>query len=188
MGIDFVGRAEGDVDTATVQLPAGGARSEMFVGVRDAAVMLFFELVFNGVRGGIAAEPELLDELFALLVGVELLEGFALFIGDDVGDVLVQPLLPRSFEFLFERGFFRPALLVSKRLSDSFALLVGFGGGFLLRVFSGVLRGRGSLTGIGRFGTVLLCDGRRNNEKKSQAERSDPKTFCTHEIHVLGKM
>ena len=54
-------------------LPAGNAGSVMLVGVGDAPVMLFLEFVFDGVRGGIAAQPELFDELFALFVGFQLL-------------------------------------------------------------------------------------------------------------------
>ena len=78
----------------------------MLVGVRDAAVVLFLVFVLDGVGRGIAAQPELFDELLALLVGVQLLEGFALFIGDDVGDVFVQPLLPGRLQLFLERRFF----------------------------------------------------------------------------------
>ncbi len=70
MGFDFVGRAVSDVDAPAVGLPAGNARSVMLVGVSDAAVVLFLELVLDGIRGGIAAQPELLDELLALFIGL----------------------------------------------------------------------------------------------------------------------
>jgi hypothetical protein len=63
----------------------------MLVGVGDAPVVLFLELVLDGIRRGIAAQPELLDELLALFVGLQALESGALLVGDDVGDVLVQP-------------------------------------------------------------------------------------------------
>ena len=65
----------------------------MFVGVSDAAVMLFFEIVVRKVGIAAAAKPKLLDELLALFVGIELKKGVALFGRDDVGDVLRQ-LLP----------------------------------------------------------------------------------------------
>ena len=42
----------------------------MLVGVCDAAVMLFLKFVLLGVGRGIAAQPELLDELLPLIVGV----------------------------------------------------------------------------------------------------------------------
>ena len=70
MRFDFVGRAVRDVDAAAIGLPAGDAGSVMLVGVSDAAVVLFLELVLYGVGSGIAAQPELLDELLALFVGV----------------------------------------------------------------------------------------------------------------------
>ena len=45
----------------------------MLVGIGDAAVVLFFEFVLFGIGRGVAAQPELLDELLALFVGSELL-------------------------------------------------------------------------------------------------------------------
>jgi hypothetical protein len=63
----------------------------MFVGVGDAAVVLFFEFVLRRAGGGVAAEPELFDEVLALSVGGEPVERAALFVGDDVGDVFVEP-------------------------------------------------------------------------------------------------
>ena len=104
MRFDFVRRPVHDVDAAAVGLPAGDARSVMLVGVRDAPVVLFLELVFFGVGRGIAAQPELLDELLALFVGAQALERCPLLVGDDVGDVFVQPLLIRRFQ-LFAQLF-----------------------------------------------------------------------------------
>src|ERR1700722_6584798 len=74
----------------------------MLVRVGDAAVMLFFEGVFGGIRVGIAALPKLLDELLAFFVGLKVEEGATLFRGDDVNDVLVQPLLVLGVEFFVE--------------------------------------------------------------------------------------
>src|ERR1043165_8423429 len=88
----FVGRTVRNVHAAAVGLPTGDARREILIGVGDAAVVLFLELVFHRVRGGVAAQPEVLDELLALFIGLQPLEGGALFIGDDVRDVLVEPL------------------------------------------------------------------------------------------------
>ena len=65
----------------------------MLIGVGDALVVLVFVFVLDGIRRGVAAQPELLDEIVALFVVAEALEGIALFIGDDVDDVFVQPLL-----------------------------------------------------------------------------------------------
>ncbi len=86
--------------------------------------MLFLELVFDGVGRGIAAQPELLDELLALFVGVQLLEGLALFIRDDVDDVFVEPLLPGGFQLFLERRFLLLDLLFRQRLGDGFAFCV----------------------------------------------------------------
>ena len=104
MVFDFVRRAVRDVDAAAVGLPARDARGVVLVGVGDAAVVLFLELVLDGIGRGVAAQPELLDELLALFVGLQPLEGRALFIGDDVGDVLVQPLAVGSLQLLAELG------------------------------------------------------------------------------------
>ena len=65
----------------------------MLVGVSDALVIFLAILVFVGVGIGIAAAPKLLDKALALIVGLELLEGLPLLIGDDVSDVLFQPIL-----------------------------------------------------------------------------------------------
>ena len=53
---------------AAVGLPAGLAGGKMLVGVSDAPVVLFAELVLWRVRIGVAAQPEVLDECVALLV------------------------------------------------------------------------------------------------------------------------
>ena len=65
----------------------------MLVGIGDAAVMLFLEIVLRKVRIAAATEPELLDELLALFVGIELKEGISLAWRNDVDDIFVQPLL-----------------------------------------------------------------------------------------------
>ena len=89
-----------DVHAAAIRLPARNARSEMFVGVGDAAIVLFFKIVFRQIGIRAAAQPELLDELFALFVGGQLQEGLPLFGRNNVDDVFVQPLFIRTVEFL----------------------------------------------------------------------------------------
>ena len=93
MRFDRVRLAEGDVDVPAVGLPARLAGGKVLVGIGDAAVVLFAEFVFRRVGIGIAAQPELLDEGFALLVVAQVLERLPLLVGDDVGDVLVEPRL-----------------------------------------------------------------------------------------------
>ena len=51
----------------------------MLVRVSDAAIVLFLKIVVGQIGIRAAAQPELLDELFALFVGRELQEGLALF-------------------------------------------------------------------------------------------------------------
>jgi hypothetical protein len=89
--IDFVGRAPEDIDVAAVGFPTGDAGGEAFVGIGDAAIVLFTVGVFGRVGIGIAAPPKFFDELFALFVGGEAEEGVALLLGDDVGDFFGQP-------------------------------------------------------------------------------------------------
>src|SRR5437870_2136189 len=99
MGFRFVGFAIHNPNAATVGLPPGNTGSEMLVGVSDAFVIFLAILVFVGVRIGIAPPPKLLDKTLALIVGLELLEGLPLFIGDDVSDVLFQPILVSLIQF-----------------------------------------------------------------------------------------
>ena len=93
MRINLIRLAIDDVDAAAIGSPAGNARREVLVGVSDALVVLFLVFVLFGVRRGVAALPEGFNEVVALLVVGELLEGRALFVGDDPDDVLFQPLL-----------------------------------------------------------------------------------------------
>src|SRR5580704_14424418 len=92
MLFDLVWWAEQDVSSSTGGFPAGCcSREEMFVGVGNPAIVLLLEFILRRSRGGIAAQPELLDELFALLVGSELLISGCFFLRDDVDHVLGQP-------------------------------------------------------------------------------------------------
>ncbi len=83
-----------------IRLPAWLSRGIVIVGVLDSPIMLFAELVVRGIGIRIAAEPELFDERFALLVVAQVLEGFPLVFGNDVGDVLIQPGLVGTLQFL----------------------------------------------------------------------------------------
>src|SRR4051794_3660624 len=74
----------------------------MLVGIGDTLVVFFFEFVLFGIRRRIAALPEGFNEVVALLIIGELLKGSAFFVSNDVGDVLVQPLLVGLAQFLFK--------------------------------------------------------------------------------------
>src|SRR5690348_18452569 len=82
-----------DVNAAAVGLPAGNAGGKMLVGVGDAPVDLVLVRIVNAVGSGVAALPELLDELIALLVVAQLEKSFALLVGDDPAHVLIEPFL-----------------------------------------------------------------------------------------------
>jgi len=98
--------------------------------------VFFFELVLDRVRRGVAPQPELFDELLALFVRLQPFERRPLLIGNDVSDVLVQPLLVRSFQLFAERGFLFLLFLLGQRLGNRFAV-----GGLLL--LFGILGGLG---------------------------------------------
>ena len=98
---------------AAIRLPARLAGGKVLVGVGDAPVVLLAELVLRRIRIGVAAQPELLDEGVALLIVAQALEGFALFVGDDVGHFLVQP------------GLVGPLQLLPQGLLGCVPLLVG---------------------------------------------------------------
>src|SRR5579862_2149565 len=74
----------------------------MFVGVGDPPVVFFLHRVVGRIRVGITSLPELLDEFLALLIGLQLQEGFSFGRADDVGDVFVQPLLVRRGQLLHQ--------------------------------------------------------------------------------------
>src|ERR1700733_3544661 len=106
MRVDFIGWTVLDVNHAAVGLPPRNTRGIVVVGVSNAAVMLFFVFVFLGIRRGVAPQPELLHKLLALLVGFQPLERLPFLVSDDVADILIQPFLPRTRQFLFQRLLF----------------------------------------------------------------------------------
>ena len=68
MRLDRIGFTPRDVDATAVRLPSGNARREVLVRVRDPLVVLLAVLVFFCIRVRVAAAPEVLDEVLALLV------------------------------------------------------------------------------------------------------------------------
>jgi hypothetical protein len=68
MGVNLIRRSKHDVHAAAIRLPTRHAGGKMLVGISDAAIVLFLELVFFGVGCGIAALPEGLNELVAFFV------------------------------------------------------------------------------------------------------------------------
>src|SRR5215510_9926781 len=99
MGFYFVRFAEPDVDSSAIGFPPGNAGAEFLICVLDALVILLFVFVLRSVR--IGPEPEVFDELIALFIGLQRLEGFAFFISDNVRHIFVEPLLINALELFF---------------------------------------------------------------------------------------
>src|SRR6202011_922249 len=95
MTFNFVRRAPHDVHVSAIGLPSWNTRGVMLIRVRNPSIMFLFELVVRQVWVSAAAQPELLDELFPLLVSSQLPERVALFRRNNVDHVFVQPLLIR---------------------------------------------------------------------------------------------
>src|SRR6266849_357195 len=131
VGLNFIGRAVDDIDAATIGFPTGDAGRKTLVGVGDAPVVFFLELVFFGIGSRVATEPELFDELLALIVGAEAFPSLLFLIRDDVGNVLIEPLFVGSFELFAQLFFLFAALSVGHGLGDGLALR-GIRGGFLV--------------------------------------------------------
>src|SRR6185503_31349 len=88
-----------DPDAATIRFPTRYAGAEVLVRVSDSFVIFLFELVFVGVGIGIAPAPKLFDKTLALVVSGQFLECLPFFVGDDVSDVLVEPVFVSLLEF-----------------------------------------------------------------------------------------
>src|SRR6185369_16639629 len=78
MGIDFIGFAVFEIDTAAVRFVTGNAGAEMLIHVGHPLVIRLAILVFTGVWIQIAPAPKVFDKLFALLIGLQLLPGIQL--------------------------------------------------------------------------------------------------------------
>src|ERR1035437_1874267 len=100
MRFNLVGWTVHNVNAPTVGPPPRDASREMFVGVGNAAVVLFLEFVLRRVRSRIPAQPELFDKLVTLLVVRELFEGGHFFRSHDVTHVFVEPLLVGGTQLL----------------------------------------------------------------------------------------
>src|SRR6185312_8630188 len=111
MRIDLIRGAILDVDHPAVGFPTRDSGSIVVVRVGDTAVQFFFIFVFFGIRRRIAALPEILNELFAFFVRLQMLKSLALLVRDDICDVFVQPLLPWTLK-LFPELLLSPFLFL----------------------------------------------------------------------------
>ena len=99
---NLVGRTEGDVDAAAVGPPAGNARCVPLVGVGDPPVVLFPVFVLLRVGSGVSPQPELLDEVLALLVRRQANKSLLFFRGQDVADIFTHPLPEGSAQLVLK--------------------------------------------------------------------------------------
>src|SRR5438552_13988840 len=99
MRLDLIRRPVLNVDPSAIGLPARNAGSEPLVRISNPAIVFFFEFVFVGIRRRIAPPPELLNELFPLLVVGKPRERLPLLIADDIGDIPIQPRPVWRLEF-----------------------------------------------------------------------------------------
>jgi hypothetical protein len=91
--VNLIRSAVNDVDPASVGFPAGLGALVMLVCVSNPSVVLLFEFIAGRARIRIAAAPELFNEVLFLFQRGQVFEDFLLFVGDDVNDILLQPLL-----------------------------------------------------------------------------------------------
>src|SRR5437867_4590602 len=92
MGFDLVRLAPHDIDTAAIGFPPRDAGRIVFVRVGNTLVILLAIFILVSVRIGIAPSPEFLYEPLALVVSLQLLESLSFIIGNDVGNILLQPV------------------------------------------------------------------------------------------------
>ena len=165
MGINIVRLAEGNVDVAAIGLPSRLAGRKMLVGIGDAPVVLFAVLVFGRIRVGVAAQPEVLDEGVALFVVAQAHEGFALFVGDDVRNFLVQPGLVGPFQLLTESLLGVIALLVGPLTLERIYLLV------LSGIRPTLLLACGCAGGVAAFRDLMPAAGVRTRPQPMRTKR-----------------
>src|ERR1700743_2334020 len=100
MRINGVRGAEPDLNVSAVRLPAWLARGIVLIRVGNSAVVLLSEFIVGRVRIRVATKPELLDKGVTLFVVAQVLESLAFLVGDDVGDVLIEPGFVGTFQLL----------------------------------------------------------------------------------------
>src|SRR5438270_114313 len=99
MRLDLIRRSEPDIDPSAISSPARHTGGKMRIRVGDTPVMLFLVLVLNRLRRGVPPKPELLHELFPLLIRAQLLKGPALIVRNDPRHVLADPFRVRGLQF-----------------------------------------------------------------------------------------
>src|SRR5229473_3230769 len=100
MRFDAVGLAVFQINAAAIGFVSGRSGREMFVYISEALVIRFAVLVLLSVGIGIAAMPDVGDELFAFGIGAQFLPGVQLIgrkdrlnVSNPVGESLIRLLL-----------------------------------------------------------------------------------------------
>src|SRR5579859_336949 len=192
MRIDFVRLAIYDVNAAAIGFPPRDAGGEMFVGVGDALVVLFFVLVLFGIGRRIAALPESFDKIVAFFVVGELLESRALFVGNDPDDVLIEPLFIGLAQFLFKSPLLTLLQLVIGRTLQGInrvdgGLAGGCGGsirsGSILtgRILGRLVSGGGWIGGL--LGWLILGDGIADRQTERYQQSSQNRLIRSNPDH-----
>src|SRR5215510_2495325 len=101
MRLYLVRLSERYVNTTAVGLPTGNAGRVLFICVLDPLEVLLLVLVLGSVGIVVAPEPEVFNELIALFVRLKGFEGLSFFIGYDVTDVLIEPVLVNALKLFF---------------------------------------------------------------------------------------
>src|SRR5262245_14719597 len=98
MRFDLIGLAEHNVDAPAISLPPRDTASVFLVWISDSLIIFLAILVYISIGIGIAPEPELLDELFALFIRLENIERLAFFIIDDPTNIFINPAFVDGFD------------------------------------------------------------------------------------------
>ena len=138
--------------------PAGLARGEVLIRVRDTRVVFVPELILGAVRIGVAPLPEELDELLTLLFVGQVLERMRLFVRNDPAHILVQPLLVFRAQLVADRFATLKLFLVTQASLERIWL-------FLHRI---ALRYTSIVV---RSGRILSAKSRRRIQQGEQQER-----------------
>src|SRR6187200_825027 len=97
MGFYRVRFSPRDVNATAIGFPSGYTRREVLVRISDSFVVLLAIFVLFRIRIWITAAPEVLNEVFTLLVRRQREESSLLIFGDDVIDVRIKPSLVSLF-------------------------------------------------------------------------------------------
>src|SRR5260370_16036403 len=95
----------------------------MFIGIGQAQVVLILKLILGRIGRGIAAGPEVLDKMFALLLVGELPEGLFFFLADNVDNLALQPVFIGAADLMLQGLGILLFLLLAERTLQRISLI-----------------------------------------------------------------